>query len=474
MEGIDMKGFYDAWRGICVKKHVYNDRPPSKAKITCCLFGDPFSTRCGVMNGKLRPYNYAFLSPTINYSFKNTQLLDDHIHKILWEDLWGRLKEFVEVVEGTKAGLDVVIGLMIDHGFIFLIVRNGGQFEYWKAELEVVKKIKIISCFTIEEEVYVHQPLGFVDLAHPNKVYKVIKALYGLHQAPRAWYETLCSFLMENGFRRVKQQHDGIFISQDKYVADILKKFNFLSIRKATTPIESNKPLVKDEDSVDVDVHVYRSMIGSLMYLTTSRPDIMFVVCAYARFQVTPKASHLNAVKRIFRYLKHQPKLGLWYPRDSPFELEAYSDSDYGGASLDRKSTTGGCQFLGRRLISWQCKKQTIVANSTTEAEYVAAANCCGQVLWIQNQMMDYGFNFMNTKIHIDNESTISVIKNPVAHSRTKHIEIRFHFIRDCYEKRLIEVIKIHTDSNVADLLTKGFDVTRFNFLVVSIGLLNL
>ncbi|GKB48418.1 hypothetical protein Tco_0899171, partial [Tanacetum coccineum] len=266
----------------------------------------------------------------------------------------------------------------------------------------------------------------------------------------------------------VKQQPDGIFISQDKYVADILKKFDFWSIRTATTPIESNKPLVKDEDGIDVDVHVYRSMIGSLMYLTASRPDIMFAVCACARHQVTPKASHLNAVKRIFRYLKHQPKLGLWYPRDSPFELEAYSDSDYGGASLDRKSTTGGCQFLGRRLISWQCKKQTIMANSTTEAEYVAAANCCGQVLWIQNQMMDYGFNFMNTKIHIDNESTISVIKNLVAHSRTKHIEIRFHFIRDCYEKRLIDVIKIHTDHNVADLLTKGFDVTRFNFLVMA------
>ncbi|GKD95514.1 putative ribonuclease H-like domain-containing protein, partial [Tanacetum coccineum] len=314
---------------------------------------------------------------------------------------------------------------------------------------------------TIEKEVYVHQPPGFVDPAHPNKVYKVIKALYGLHQAPRAWYETLSSFLMENSFRRgtidktlfikkkksdimlvqvyvddiifgsikksmctefeecmhkrfqmssmgeltfflglqVKQQPNGICISQDKYVAYILTKFYFLCIRTATTPIESNKPLVKDEDGVDVDVHVYRSMIGSLMYLTASRPDIM----------------------------------------DLPFELEAYPDSDYGGVSLDRKSTTGGCQFLGRRLISWQCKKQTIVANSTTEAEYVAAANCCGQVLWIQNQMMDYGFNFMNTKIHIDNESTISVIKNHVAHSRTKHIKIRFHFIRDCYEKRLIE-----------------------------------
>ncbi|GJW90774.1 putative ribonuclease H-like domain-containing protein [Tanacetum coccineum] len=246
------------------------------------------------------------------------------------------------------------------------------------------------------------------------------------------------------------------------------------SIRTATTPIESNKPLVKDEDGVDVDVHVYRSMIGSLMYLTASRPDIMFAVCACARFQVTPKASYLNAVKRIFRYLKHQPKLGLWYPKDSPFELEAYSDNNYGGASLDRKSTTGGCQFLGRRLISWQCKKQTIVANSTTEVEYVVATNCYGQVLWIQNQMMDYGFNFMNTKIHIDNESTISVIKNPVSHSRTKHIEIRFHFIRDCYEKRLIEVVKIHTDNNVTDLLTKGFDVTRFNFLVVSIRMKNM
>ncbi|GJT16425.1 putative ribonuclease H-like domain-containing protein [Tanacetum coccineum] len=263
---------------------------------------------------------------------------------------------------------------------------------------------------------------------------------------------------------QVKQQHDGIFISQDKYVADILKKFEFCSIKIATTSIVSNKPLVKDEDGVDVDVHVYKSMIGSLMYLTTSRPYIMFAVCACARFQVTPKASHLNAEKKIFRYLKHQPKLGLLYSRDSPFELKAFLDSDYGGANLDRKSTTGGCQFLGRRLISWQCKKQMIVANSTTEAEYVAAANCCGQILWIQNQMMDYGFNFMNTKIHIDNESTICIVKNHVYHSRTKHIEIRHHFIRDCYEKRLIDVIKIHTNANVVDLLTK-IDVKRYVML---------
>ncbi|GKB57848.1 hypothetical protein Tco_0914034 [Tanacetum coccineum] len=269
---------------------------------------------------------------------------------------------------------------------------------------------------------------------------------------------------------QVKQKEDGIFISQDKYVGEILKKFSFSSIRTTSTPMETNKALTKDEDGEDVDVHLYRSMIGSLMYLTSSRPDIMFSVCACSRFQVQPKVSHLNAVKRIFRYLKGQPKLGLWYPKDSPLILEAFSDSDYAGASLDRKSTTGGCQFLGSRLISWQCKKQTVVANSTTEAEYIAASHCCGQVLWIQNQMLDYGFNFMQTKIHVDNESAICVVKNPVYHSKTKHIEIRHHFIRDSYEKRLIEMVKIHTDHNVADLLTKAFDVSRFNFLVASIG----
>ncbi|GJU48117.1 hypothetical protein Tco_1217672, partial [Tanacetum coccineum] len=221
----------------------------------------------------------------------------------------------------------------------------------------------------------------------------------------------------------------------DKYVAEILKKFNFASVKTASTQIERQKPLTKDEEAADVDVHLYKSMIGSLMYLTASRPDIMFAVCACSRFQVTPKSSHLNAVKRIFRYLKGKPKLGLWYPRVSSFDMEAYSNSDYAGTNLTRKSTTG-------------------------EAEYVVAANCCGQVLWIQNQMLDYGFNFMNTKIYIDNKSTICIVKNPVFHSKTKHIKIRHHFIRDAYEKKLIQVMKIHTDDNVVDLLTKAFDVS--------------
>ncbi|GJX30144.1 putative ribonuclease H-like domain-containing protein [Tanacetum coccineum] len=323
---------------------------------------------------------------------------------------------------------------------------------------------------TIDEDVYVSQPLGFVDPKCPKKrsCYDEFEAL----MKSRFQMSSMGELTFFLGLQ-VKQKEDGIFISQDKYVVEILKKFDFASVKTASTPIETQKPLVKDEEATNVDVHLYRSMIGSLMYLTTSRPDIMFVVCACSRFQVTPKTSHLIAVKRIFRYLKGKPKLGLWYPRVSSFDLEAYSDSDYAGANLDRKSTTRGCQFLSRRLISWQCKKQTIVTTSTTEAEYVAAANCCGQVLWIQNQMLEYGFNFMNTKIYIDNESTICIVKNPVFYSKTNHIEIRHHFIRDAYEKKLIQVLKIHPDDNVADLLTKAFDVNRFNFLIVNIGMIN-
>nr|GFC74443.1 uncharacterized mitochondrial protein AtMg00810-like [Tanacetum cinerariifolium] len=152
---------------------------------------------------------------------------------------------------------------------------------------------------------------------------------------------------------QVKQKKEGIFICQDKYVAKILKKFGFSDVKKASMPMKTSKPLLKDKDGEEVDVYMYKSMISSLMYLTSSRPDIMFVVRACARYKVTSKVSHLHAVKRIFRYLKGEPKLGLWYPKDSPFDLVAYTDSDYAGASLDRKSITRGCHFLECRLISW-------------------------------------------------------------------------------------------------------------------------
>ncbi|GKB43285.1 putative ribonuclease H-like domain-containing protein [Tanacetum coccineum] len=307
---------------------------------------------------------------------------------------------------------------------IFLAFASFMNFPVYQMD---VKSAFLYS--TIEEEVYVCQPLGFVDPEFPEKVYKVEKALYGLHQAPRAWYETLSTYLLDNGFHKgqidktlfikrlkgdillvqvyvddiifgstkkslcdefeqimhnrfqissmgeltfflglqVKQKEDGIFISQDKYVCEILKKFGFSSVRTDSTPMETNKALIKDEDGEDVDVHLYRSMIGSLMYLTSSRPDIMFSVLTM-----------------------HVPA-------------------------------------------------------------------------WTGNPQQE-------TKIHVDNESAICVIKNPVYHSKTKHIEIRHHFIKDSYEKRLIEMVKIHTNHNVADLLTKAFDVSRFNFLVASIA----
>ncbi|GJZ18283.1 putative ribonuclease H-like domain-containing protein [Tanacetum coccineum] len=282
--------------------------------------------------------------------------------------------------------------------------------EVWTlVELPNGKRMDVKSVFLygkIEEEVYVCQPPGFEDPYFPDRVYKVEKALSGLHQAPRAWdkgdillvqvyvddiifgstKKSLCTEfekMMHKMFQmssmgeltfflglQVKQKEDGIFISQDKYVTEILKKFDFTDVKTASTPTETQKALLKDEDGEEVDVYLYRLMIGSLMYITSSRHDIM--------------------------YLKGQPKLGLWYPKYSPFDLVAYTDSDYAGASLDRKSTIRGFQFLGSRLLTWQCKKQIVVANSTTEVEYVAASSCCGQVHWIQNQLLDYGFSNAN------------------------------------------------------------------------------
>ncbi|GJV81856.1 putative ribonuclease H-like domain-containing protein [Tanacetum coccineum] len=260
----------------------------------------------------------------------------------------------------------------------------------------IVYQMDVKSAFlygTIDEEVYVSQPPGFVDPDHPKKHgYKrgtIDKTLFIKRDkkdimlvqvyvddiifgsTKKSWCDEL-EALMKSRFQmrsmgeltfflglQVKQSKEGIFISQDKYVAEILKKFDLVNVKTAITPIETKVTLTKDKEVIDVDVHLYRSMIGSLMYLTASRPDIMYAVCVCSLFQVTPKSSHLNVVKKIFKYLKGKSNLGLWYSKESPFDLEAFSDSDYGGSNLDMKSITGGCQFLGQRLISWQCKNQT-------------------------------------------------------------------------------------------------------------------
>ncbi|KAI3784197.1 hypothetical protein L1987_43291 [Smallanthus sonchifolius] len=306
----------------------------------------------------------------------------------------------------------------------------------------------------VKEEVYVCQPSGFEDPLNPNKVFKLDKALYGLckdfESVMKSKFEM--SAMGELSFflgLQVNQKEDGFFIHQSKYVKDILSRFKMEDCTLYDTPTPVNHRLNSDPDGKDVDCRLYRAMIGSLMYLTTSRPDITFVVCICSRFQAKPKESHLIAVKRIFCYLKGKQRLGLW------------------------KSTTGGCQFLGNRLVSWQCKKQTTVFISTCEAEYIAAASCCSQILWIQQQLRDYGLNFTGTPMFIDNNATMSITNNPVKHSKTKHIEIRYHFIRDCVDKKLIELVKVHTDDNFADLFTKAFDGTRFEFLIKMIGMIN-
>ncbi|GKC19744.1 putative ribonuclease H-like domain-containing protein [Tanacetum coccineum] len=295
----------------------------------------------------------------------------------------------------------------IDYDDVFTLVARIEAISLFLAYASfkdfIVYQMDVKSAFMygkIEEEVYVCQPPGFEDPEFLDRVYKVEKALYGLHQAPRACdillvqvyvddiifgstKKELCTEfekLMHKKFQmssmgeltfflglQVSQKDDGIFISQDKYVDEILKKFSLSTVKTTSTPMETSKPLLKDVKAKDVDAHLYRSMIGSLMYLTASRPDIMFVVCACARFQVTPKVSHLHAVKRIFRYLKGQPKLGLWYPKDSPFDLEAYTDSDYAGASLDRKSTIGANETV---IKEWEDRiERAATTASSLEAE---------------------------------------------------------------------------------------------------------
>ncbi|KAI3664952.1 hypothetical protein L6452_43567 [Arctium lappa] len=412
-------------------------------------------------------------SPMITRNQSRLQELQDKQHTVL--------SCFLSQIEPKKDERGIVIrnkARLVAQGYtqkegivyeeVFAPVARVEEIRLFLAYASYIKfkvyQMDVKSAFlygTIDEEVYVCLPPGFENPSYPDTVYKQKKTLYGLHQAPRAWYDTLSTHLLENGFERgiidktlfikrskngiqlvqiyvddiifgytkeqmcrdfeelmhksfkmsamgeltfflrlqVKQQKDGIFISQSKYVKDILDKYGLSDSKPASTPMETHKHITADLEVEDVDVHLYRSMIGSLMYLTAPRPDIMFPLRVCARFQVKPKQSHLQAVKRIFRYLRGKPRLGLWYAYESTFDLIAYSDSDLGGANMDKKSTS--------------------------EDEYIAAASCCSQVLWIQNQMLHYGVTFLHTPIFIDNSSAIIIVNNPVKHSKTKHIEIR-------------------------------------------------
>ncbi|WVZ63587.1 LOW QUALITY PROTEIN: hypothetical protein U9M48_013210 [Paspalum notatum var. saurae] len=373
----------------------------------------------------------------------------------------------------------------------------------------------------IEEEVYIRQPPGFEHPKFPNQVFKLQKALYGLKQAPRAWYERLWKFLVDQGFQmgsvdktlfllkhgkdllivqiymddiifggsshalcskffeqmsrefemsmmgelqfflglQIRQTPQGTFVHQSKYMRDLLRKFEMAYALPQMTPMSTSTALDADEDGKEVDQKVYRGMIGSLLYLTPTRPDIQFVVDLCAR---VPRESHRTAVKRILRYIKFTPEFGLWYYADSSLSLLGFSDSDHAGCRIDRRSTFGTCQFLGTSVVSWSSRKKSSVATSTCEAEYVAAASCCSQILWMLATLRDYGLTYGRIPILCDSSSAISVAKNPVLHSRTKHINVRYHFLRDNYQKGMIDIVKVASENQVADILTKPLDLETF------------
>nr|GEV07946.1 retrovirus-related Pol polyprotein from transposon TNT 1-94 [Tanacetum cinerariifolium] len=338
----------------------------------------------------------------------------------------------------------------------------------------------------LKEEVYVGQPLGFVSKQYPDHVYALDKALYGLKQAPRAWYAVLSQFLIDSGFQKgsidttlfikkalSKSIFKWIFINKSKYILDILKRFGMENCDTVPTPMVKQAKLKLDLVGKPIDHTDYQSMIGSLMFVTSSRTDIMFATCMCARYQANPNEHHVSAVKRIFRYLKGTINLGLWYPKYFGFDLTVYSNADHAGCHLDRKSTSGSVQFLGDKLVCWSSKKQDCVSISTSESEYVAVSSCCAQVLWMRTQLTDYGFFYDKVPIYCDSKSAITISCNLVQHTRTKHNDVRYHFIKDHVEKGTIKLYFVGTEYQLADLFTKSLPEARLKFLVEKLGMMS-
>ncbi|GKB81736.1 hypothetical protein Tco_0948631 [Tanacetum coccineum] len=266
----------------------------------------------------------------------------------------------------------------------------------------------------------------------------------------------------------------GIFINQAKYALETLKKYGMDLSDPVDTPMVDRLKLDEDLMGIPVDQTRFRGMVGSLMYLTASRPDLVFAVCMCARYQAKPTKKHFEAIKRVFRYLKGTINMGLWYPKDNAMSLTAYADADHAGCQDSRRSTSGSAQFLGDRLVSWSSKKQRSTAISTTEAEYIAMSGCCAQILWMRSQLKDYGFDFNKIPLYCDNKSAIALCCNNVQHSRSKHIDIRHHFIREQVENRVVELYFVETNYQLADILTKALPRERFEFLLPRLGMKSL
>ncbi|GJZ77235.1 retrovirus-related pol polyprotein from transposon TNT 1-94 [Tanacetum coccineum] len=327
----------------------------------------------------------------------------------------------------------------------------------------------------LREEVYVSQPDGFVDQDNLNHVYKLKKALYRLKQAPRVWYDLLSKFILSQEFSKgtvdptlfIRRQGKDILLVQiyvddiifasttpklcdqfskvSKYALESLKKYDMKSSDPVDTPMVEKSKLNEDPQGKAFDPTHHRGMVGTLMYLTASRSDLTFSVCMCARYQAKPTKKHLHAIKRIFKYLRGTINRGLWYLKDSSIALTAYADVDHVGCQDTRLSTSGSMQLLGEILVSWSSKRQKSAAISSMEAEYIALSGCCAQVLWMRSQLTDYGLGFNKIPMYCDNKSDIALCCNNVQHSRSNHIDIRFHFFKEQVENGVVELYFVNT-----------------------------
>ncbi|GJS69478.1 retrovirus-related pol polyprotein from transposon TNT 1-94 [Tanacetum coccineum] len=330
----------------------------------------------------------------------------------------------------------------------------------------------------INEEVYVAQPSGFIDFKKPDHVYKLKKALYGLKQAPKAWYDRLKAFLIKHEYKIgmvdntlfTKKKSSNLIIVQiyvDDIIFEMLKKFGLEDSKPMKTPMSSDTKLTKDEECESVDSTKYRGMIGSLLYLTASRPDIMFSVCLCARFQEAPKTSHLEAVKRIFRYIKGTTHLGLWYPKGTGIETVVYADSDHAGDYVDRKSTSGICTFVGCCLTSWFSKKQTALAISTTKAEYVSAGKACQSNIGLIQSSSTTTYDLTTFLSCVTTKARLTLAKtqcNTLVPNTSKYVTTFFVVMskKDISQSKIVAV----SVDNIAEILTKPLkNVESFYYL---------
>jgi hypothetical protein len=270
------------------------------------------------------------------------------------------------------------------------------------------------------------------------------------------------------------QPHD-LFLHQHKYSQELVQLAGLTNTTSVDTPMELNVKYHRDEGELLDDPTTYRKLVGSLIYLTITRPDISYAVHTVSKFMQAPRHLHLSAVRCIIRYILGTPSRGLFFPTGSSLQLQAYNDADWAGCPDTRKSTTGWCMFLGDALISWKCKKQDNVSKSSTEAEYRAMSAACSEIIWLHGLLTELGFCPVHpTPFHADNTSAIQIAANPVYHECTKHIEVDCHSIREAYDHQIITLPHISTTLQIADIFTKSMPRQRHHFLTGKLMLVDL